>query len=52
MNTNLASLIISSFLGFLFNVFFGKSIEKSDYGTFVALSFLLLFIFHQINQTL
>jgi NADH-quinone oxidoreductase subunit L len=48
MNTNLALLLLSSFIGFLFNVFFGKSIGKSASGIIGTLLFhfrLLLFIF-------
>jgi NADH-quinone oxidoreductase subunit L len=39
MDTSLATLIISSFYRFLFNVFFGKSIGKQlqDIGTVVIL---------------
>jgi NADH-quinone oxidoreductase subunit L len=57
MNTNLALLLLlAPFLGFLFNVFFGKTIGKSAsgiIGTFtVALSFAVsVYFFLQINQT-
>jgi NADH-quinone oxidoreductase subunit L len=57
MNTNLALLLLlAPFLGFLFNVFFGKTIGKSASGIIgtgtVALSFAVsVYFFLQINQT-
>jgi NADH-quinone oxidoreductase subunit L len=57
MDTSLTLLLLlAPFLGFLFNVFFGKSIENSAsgiIGTFtVALSFAVsVYFFLQINQT-
>ena len=57
MDTSLTLLLLlAPFLGFLFNVFFGKSIGKSAsgiIGTFtVALSFAVsVYFFLQINQT-
>ncbi|NGY36801.1 NADH-quinone oxidoreductase subunit L [Flavobacterium sp. XN-5] len=57
MNTNLALLLLlAPFLGFLFNVFFGKSVGKTASGTIgtltVALSFALsVYFFLEINQT-
>ncbi|WP_413999888.1 NADH-quinone oxidoreductase subunit L [Flavobacterium sp. W1B] len=57
MNTNLALLLLlAPFLGFLFNIFFGKNIGKSAsgiIGTFaVVVSFVVsIFFFLQINQT-
>jgi NADH-quinone oxidoreductase subunit L len=57
MNTNLALLLLlAPFLGFLFNIFFGKSIGKSASGIIgtltVALSFAVTVVFFlQINQT-
>ncbi|MGO4819877.1 MULTISPECIES: NADH-quinone oxidoreductase subunit L [unclassified Flavobacterium] len=57
MNTNLALLLLlAPFIGFLFNIFFGKSIGRTASGVIgtvtVALSFALSVIFFmQINQT-
>jgi len=57
MNTNLALLLLlAPFLGFLFNIFFGKKIGKSASGIIgtltVAVSFVAtLFFFLQINET-
>jgi NADH-quinone oxidoreductase subunit L len=57
MDTSLTLLLLlAPFLGFLFNVFFGKSIGKSASGIIgtltVALSFALsVYFFLQINQT-
>ncbi|TDE05050.1 NADH-quinone oxidoreductase subunit L [Flavobacterium hiemivividum] len=57
MNTNLALLLLlAPFLGFLFNVFFGKSVGKTASGTIgtraVALSFAVsVYFFLEINQT-
>jgi NADH-quinone oxidoreductase subunit L len=33
MNTNLALLLLAPFLGFLFNIFFGKVLEKQLLGS-------------------
>lgn len=57
MNTNLALLLLlAPFLGFLFNIFFGKNIGKTASGIIgtltVVLSFALsIFFFLQINQS-
>ena len=57
MDTNLALvLVLAPFLGFLINVFFGKSLGKSLSGTIgtaaVAVSFAAtIYFFVQINQT-
>jgi NADH-quinone oxidoreductase subunit L len=57
MDTNLALvLVLAPFLGFLFNVFFGKKAGKSIVGIVgtlsVAVSFAMtLYFFMQINQT-
>jgi NADH-quinone oxidoreductase subunit L len=57
MNTNLALLLLlAPFLGFLFNVFFGKSVGKTASGTIgtltVAISFAVsVYFFLEINQT-
>ena len=57
MNTNLALvLVLAPFLGFLINVFFGKSLGKTVSGIIgtasVVVSFLLtIFFFNQITQT-
>jgi NADH-quinone oxidoreductase subunit L len=57
MDTNLALvLLLTPFLGFLINVFFGKSLGKSVSGIIgtlsVVISFLVtIFFFLQINQT-
>ncbi|MEO8252954.1 MAG: NADH-quinone oxidoreductase subunit L [Flavobacterium sp.] len=57
MNTNLALLLLlAPFLGFLFNIFFGKKIGKSASGIIgtltVAVSFVATLVFFlQINET-
>ncbi|UFH36395.1 NADH-quinone oxidoreductase subunit L [Flavobacterium acetivorans] len=57
MNTNLALLLLlAPFLGFLFNIFFGKNIGKTASGIIgtltVVLSFALsIFFFLKINQS-
>ncbi|MEN9907281.1 MAG: hypothetical protein RLZZ540_422 [Bacteroidota bacterium] len=57
MNTNLALLLLlAPFLGFLFNIFFGKKIGKSASGIIgtltVAVSFVATVVFFlQINET-
>ena len=57
MNTNLALLLLlAPFLGFLFNIFFGKNIGKSASGIIgtltVAVSFVATLVFFlQINET-
>jgi NADH-quinone oxidoreductase subunit L len=57
METNLALvLLISPFVGFLFNIFFGKKVSKGIAGTIgtltVVVSFVLsIFFFTQLNQT-
>ncbi|KAF2516148.1 NADH-quinone oxidoreductase subunit L [Flavobacterium foetidum] len=57
MDTNLALLLVlTPFLGFLINVFFGKSLGKTVSGTIgtlaVAISFIVtLVLFNQINST-
>src|SRR6187402_636541 len=57
MDTNLALvLLLTPFLGFLINVFFGKSLGKSTSGIIGTLSVVISFIvtilfFLQINQT-
>ena len=57
MNTNLALvLVLAPFLGFLINVFFGKSLSKTISGIIgtvaVAVSFIItLLLFNQITQS-
>ena len=57
MDTNLALvLLLTPFLGFLINVFFGKSLGKSVSGIIGTLSVVVSFVvaitfFLQINQT-
>ena len=57
MDTNLALvLVLAPFLGFLFNVFFGKSVGKSIVGIVGTLSVVVsfamaIYFFMQINQT-
>ena len=57
MDTNLALvLLLSPFLGFLINVFFGKSLGKTVSGWIGTLAVVVSFIvtltfFMQINQT-
>lgn len=57
METNLALLLLlSPFVGFLFNIFFGKKVSKGIAGTIgtltVVVSFVLsIFFFTQLNQT-
>ncbi|MFL9831076.1 NADH-quinone oxidoreductase subunit L [Flavobacterium sp. ST-87] len=57
MNTNLALLLLlAPFLGFLFNIFFGKKISKSASGSIGTLTVLISFVatlvfFLQINES-